>query len=85
MGLFNIIFLVHTLYLTDEAGIMTEEGVKELRIEYGIENILPEGKGLEIEREQWTVRKRVDSKVVIDKYGNAVLKSLLIDGKEIEF
>lgn len=65
----------------------SEEGtIRELRIDYGIESyFVPEGRGIEIEKEQQTGRKQVDAKVIIDKYGNAVIKSLLIDGKEIEF
>ncbi len=70
---------------TDESGIVEETGIKELRVEYGIESyFVPEGKGIEIERQQWTGREGVDVKVVIDKYGNAVIKSLLIDGEEVE-
>ncbi len=63
-----------------------ETEIKELRVDYGIESyFVPEGKGREIESEQWTEGKGVDVKVVADKYGNAVIKSLLIGGKEIEF
>ncbi|KKH96863.1 hypothetical protein EO95_03660 [Methanosarcina sp. 1.H.T.1A.1] len=70
----------------DEDGIITEEPqIKELRVEYGIESyFVPEGRGLEIESQQWTGEEGVDVKVVVDKYGNAVIKSLLIDGKEVE-
>jgi len=70
---------------TDESGIMTEEAaIKELRVDYGIESyFVPEGRGMEIEKAQRTVKTEVDAKVIIDKYGNAVIKSLLIDGKEI--
>lgn len=72
---------------TDESGIMTEEGaIKELRVDYGIESyFVPEGRGMEIEEAQRTGKTEVDAKVIIDKYGNAVIKSLLIDGKEINF
>lgn len=72
---------------TDESGIMTEEAtIKKLRVDYGIESyFVPEGRGMEIEKVQQTGRKEVDAKVIIDKYGNAIVKSLLIDGKEIEF
>jgi uncharacterized membrane-anchored protein len=82
----------------DEDGLITEEPIvkpieepieeprlKELRIEYGIESyFVPEGRGIEIESQQWTGEEGVDVKVVVDKYGNAVIKSLLIDGKEVE-
>lgn len=72
---------------TDESGIMTEEAtIKKLRVDYGIESyFVPEGRGMEIEKVQQTRRKEVDAKVIIDKYGNAIVKSLLIDGNEIEF
>lgn len=70
-----------------ESNGMTEDpALKEIRVEYGIESyFVPEGKGIEIEHQQWTGREGVDVKVVIDKYGNAVIKSLLIDGKELKF
>ncbi len=71
---------------TDESGITTEETIKELRVDYGIESyFVPEGKGMEIEKAQRTEKTEVDAKIIVDKYGNAVIKSLLIDGKEIEF
>ena len=71
----------------DEVGVMTEEeDIPELRVDYGIESyFVSEGKGLEIESNQWTGNEKVDVKVVIDKYGNAVIKNLLINGKEVEF
>ncbi|MDD3246344.1 MAG: GDYXXLXY domain-containing protein [Methanosarcina sp.] len=70
----------------DEDGIITEEPhIKELRVEYGIESyFVPEGRGIEIESQQWTGEEGVDVKVVVDKYGNAVIKSLLIGGQEVE-
>ena len=70
----------------DEDGIITEEPhIKELRVEYGIESyFVPEGRGIEIESQQWTGEEGVGVKVVVDKYGNAVIKSLLIGGKEVE-
>jgi len=71
----------------DEDGLIVEEEprVKELRVEYGIESyFVPEGRGIEIERQQWTGEEGVDVKVVVDKYGNAVIRSLLIDGQELE-
>lgn len=71
----------------DEASIITEEShIKELRVEYGIESyFVPEGRGIEVEREQGVGSKGLDVKVIVDKYGNAVIKSLLIDGKELSF
>jgi len=73
-------------WVEDEDGLVVEEPrVKELRVDYGIESyFVPEGRGIEIERQQWTGEEGVDVKVVVDKYGNAVIKSLLIDGKELE-
>jgi uncharacterized membrane-anchored protein len=63
-----------------------EMNIQQLRVDYGIESyFVPEGRGMEIEKEQRSGQKRVDAKVIIDKYGNAIIKSLLIDGKEIEF
>jgi uncharacterized membrane-anchored protein len=72
---------------TDESGVTKGEAtVKELRVDYGIESyFVPEGRGMEIEKAQRTEKTEVDAKVIIDKYGNAVIKSLLIDGKELEF
>lgn len=70
----------------DEDSLIAEEPlIKELRVEYGIESyFVPEGKGLEIESQQWTGREEVEVKVVVDKYGNAVIKSLLIGGEEVK-
>lgn len=71
---------------TDESGITTEETIKELRVDYGIESyFVPEGRGMEIEKAQRTEKTEVTAKIIVDKYGNAVIKSLLIDGEEIEF
>lgn len=51
-----------------------------LTIEYGIESyFVPEGKGREIERN----RGKLYTNVAIDKFGNAVIKSLIMDGKEV--
>jgi uncharacterized membrane-anchored protein len=51
-----------------------------LTVEYGIESyFVPEGKGREIERN----RGKLYTKVAIDKFGNAVIKSLIMDGKEV--
>lgn len=65
----------------------SEDGtIQELRVDYGIESyFVPEGRGMEIEKEQQIGRKQVNAKVIIDKYGNAVIKSLSIEGEEIEF
>jgi uncharacterized membrane-anchored protein len=51
-----------------------------ITVEYGIESyFVPEGKGREIERN----RGKIYTKVAIDKFGNAVIKSLIMDGKEV--
>jgi uncharacterized membrane-anchored protein len=69
----------------EDSSITEEPYLKELRVEYGIESyFVPEGRGIEIESQQWTGREGVDVKVVVDRYGNAVIKSLLIDGQEVE-
>jgi len=63
-----------------------ETRIKQIRIDYGIESyFVPEGRGIEVEKEQGIGSKGVDVKVIVDKYGNAVIKSLLIDGKESSF
>lgn len=52
-----------------------------LVIFYGIESyFVPEGKGYEIERQ----RGNLDVKISIDKFGNAVIKSLVVEGKELD-
>ena len=56
----------------------------KLTIEYGIESyFVPEGEGKAIEK---SMRKdEVYAKVAVDDFGNATLKALLLDGKEIRF
>ncbi len=50
-------------------------------VEYGIESyFVPEGEGRVIER-----NRDLEGKVAIDKFGNAVLKSVLIEGQEVVF
>jgi uncharacterized membrane-anchored protein len=52
-----------------------------LRAEYGIESyFVPEDEGRIIER-----RSGLDVKVAIDNFGNAVIKSLILDDKEVSF
>lgn len=64
-------------------GIIKKVEDKSLTIEYGIESyFVPEGKGKKIEK----VKGRgLSVKISIDRFGNAVIKSLLTDGKEINF
>lgn len=51
-----------------------------ITVEYGIESyFVPEGKGREIERN----RGKIYTKVAVDKFGNAVIKSLIMDEKEV--
>lgn len=55
-----------------------------LRVEYGIESyFVPEGKGRSIERLRNT--GDVDALVVVDRFGNAVIKDLLIKDKPVDF
>lgn len=63
-------------------GIVKDIHEKELLVEYGIESyFVPEGKGKEIEK---IIRdKKLDAKVLIDRFGNAAIKTLLMDDKEI--
>lgn len=77
--------LIYDWEAYEDSATTEEPYVKKLRIEYGIESyFVPEGRGLEIESQQWTGREGVSVKVVVDKYGNAVIKSLLIDGEEVD-
>jgi len=51
-----------------------------LTVEYGVESyFVPEGKGGEIEKN----RGRIYTRVSIDKFGNAVIKGLVLDGKDV--
>jgi len=57
-----------------------KEGVYD--INYGIESyFVPEGKGLQLERQL----NDIDVKVSIDKYGRAIIKSMLIEDEPFEF
>lgn len=58
---------------------------KRLTVQYGIESyFVPEGKGEEIETERARGRK-LDVLVSIDRFGNAAIKSLFIDGEQVRF
>lgn len=64
-------------------GMLKDVYGSRVNIEYGIESyFVPEEKGKDIERE---LGRNVDVRVAIDKFGNAVIKSLLIDGQEVKF
>lgn len=52
----------------------------ELYIEYGLESyFVPEGEGKEIERNLGNIY----TKIAVDSFGRAVIKSLVLDGKDI--
>lgn len=62
-------------------GTVTDVLPSRLSVEYGIESyFVPEGRGREIERNIG----KIYTKVAVDDYGNAVIKSLVFDGKEID-
>ncbi len=64
-------------------GTLKDGGNGRFNVEYGIESyFVPEGKGRDIERQ---LGRSVDVKIAVDKSGNAVIKSLLIDGQEVKF
>ena len=69
-----------------DEGIFIEGRVKSvndnrLTVGYGIESyFVPEGKGKEIERNL----DKIYTRVAIDNFGNAVIKSLVLDGKDID-
>ena len=68
-------------------GLFIEGAIEDVRrerlnIKYGIESyFVPEGRGRVIERNL----KNTYTKVVIDKFGRAVIKGLIINGEEVEF
>lgn len=69
-------------------GLFLKGTAKQIRgnlmaVEYGIESyFVPEGKGHAIERQ---VGRTVDVKAAVDASGTAVIRSLLLDGKEVSF
>ncbi len=64
-------------------GVVKSVYNQTIQVEYGIESyFVPAGKGMAIER--WR-GDGVDAKVVIDKFGNAIIKTVLLDGKEVDF
>lgn len=59
--------------------------VRKLRVEYGIESyFVPEGLGGELERLRWD-DKKIDVLVAVDRFGNAAIKKILIDGDEFKY
>jgi len=63
-------------------GIIKRNWNNSLNIEYGIESyFVPEGEGGVIEKNT----QNILVKVVIDTFGNAVIKSILLNGEEIGF
>lgn len=57
------------------------EKVNHLSVRYGIESyFVPEGEGRALERPK--EGEKVSIRVAVDKYGNAGIKSLLVNGKE---
>ena len=66
-------------------GIFIEGTIKRIRnnklnIEYGIESyFVPEGIGKKIEKNLG----KIYTKIAVDNFGNAIIKSLVLDGKDI--
>lgn len=64
-------------------GVINRAGANNVQVEYGIESyFVPAGKGYVIEDRRGD---GVDAKVSVDRFGNAVIKTLLIDENEIDF
>lgn len=62
-------------------GTVKSKSNTRLIIEYGIESyFVPEGKGKEIERNL----RNMYVKVAIDDFGTAVIKSLVLDGEDVD-
>lgn len=81
---------VTTTYpLDDKQTLFLKGKIKSLQrnmaqVEYGIESFfVPEKKGYYLEKYLGTDRLKV--KIAIDKFGNAVIKELLLDGNPINF
>jgi uncharacterized membrane-anchored protein len=53
-----------------------------LRVEYGIEELfIPEGSGEDI---PWERREDIAVEIKVDRFGNAVLRHLLVDGEKLD-
>jgi uncharacterized membrane-anchored protein len=62
-------------------GIIKSVDNNRLNVEYGIESyFVPEGEGKNIE----SSLGKIYTKVAVDKFGNAVIKSLVLNGKDID-
>lgn len=64
-------------------GEVTKVDNKQISVKYGIESyFVPEGKGWDIQRQAGS---GLEVKVIIDKFGNAVIDSLILDGNKVRF
>ena len=64
-------------------GVVKYANSSNIQAEYGIESyFVPANKGYAIEQKRGN---GVDAKVSVDTFGNAIVKTLLIEGKEIDF
>jgi len=62
-------------------GVVKGAETNRLRVEYGIESyFVSEGKGKKTEKMRW----KIHTKVAVDRFGNAAIKSLVVDEKDIE-
>lgn len=62
-------------------GVVKRASDRSIQVEYGIESyFVPEGKGGVLER----AGSNLEVRAAVDKGGNAVIKSLLIGGKEVD-
>lgn len=65
------------------SGSVVSDRGDSIQVEYGIESyFVPEGKGRYIESQ---MRDNVDVKVMIDKYGKALIKDVLINGEPVDW
>lgn len=80
----HVVIKGEVMYLTDELWneeTRQPEKVNRITVRYGIESyFVPEGEGRALERPK--EGEKISIQVAVDKYGNAGLKSLLVNGKE---
>ncbi len=63
-------------------GKVRDGNSRRVQIEYGIEDyFVPEGKGGQIEE----LRGRLDVRIKVDRFGNAAIDALMVNGTEFEF